>query len=135
MSDKKATIMESWVENIMDDPYVETSPVEMGCILYAAVRYWFTGEKDDLGELCGEEYRGLNRSMPNLYSQIDKMKNYSGNVKQGSIKYDHERIKALRLAGKSGREICEILGYPVDKAKSLTTTKGWKEAKKILDNR
>lgn len=134
VADKKAVIMESWVDNIMNDPYVETSSVEMGCILYAAVRYWYTGEKEDIGELCGEEYRGLNRSMSNIYSQIDKMRPYiEGGVKKSTV-YDHDRIRELRLEGKTGREICSILGLDASKEKSLSTTRGWKEAKAILES-
>ena len=72
----KMIFMRDWYESIMNDEYIETTEQEMSYILYAAMQYCFTGEKINLGEVFGSEFRGLNRSMPNIYSQIDKIMSY-----------------------------------------------------------
>jgi len=128
----KAIIMKDWIDKIIDDPYVETSPLEVGCILYAACQYWWTGQMTNIGEVFGNEYTSLNRSMANIYGQIDRVSNFKKEESQANIKYDAEQIRDLRLEGHTAKEICEILGYPVEKAKSLSSNKGWIEASKIL---
>ena len=70
-----------WYEVIMNDQYVKTSPQEMAYILYAAMQYAFNdGKPIDLGEVFGSQYGGLNRAMPNIYGQMDKIKNYEKNI-------------------------------------------------------
>lgn len=117
-----------WYEAIMNDKFVKTSPQEMAYILYAAMLYAFDGKPVDLGEIFGAEFCGLNRSMPNIYGQMDKIQNYQKN-KGTDDKYDNEAIYQLRMQGKKGSEICAILGYPPDKERSLSSTKGWRKAR------
>ena len=124
-----------WYEAIQNDPYVETNEQEMAYILYAAMIYCIERKCIDIGEVFGKEFKGLNRSMPNIYSQIDRIKIWSDNMNEGKRKYDAERIKELRLEGKTAREICMIEGYDIDKANNLTSNKGWIEAGKILKER
>ena len=95
----KMIFMRDWYESIINDEYIETTEQEMSYILYAAMQYCFTGEKINLGEVFGNEFRGLNRSMPNIYSQIDKIMSY--NEKQGkkNQKYDNDAIEALAAQG------------------------------------
>ena len=122
-----------WYEAIMNDKYVKTSPQEMAYILYAAMMYAFNdGKPVDLGMIFGERYEALNRSMPNIYGQMDKIKNYEKG--KGKDQYDNEAIYRLRMEGKTGREICEILGYPLERVRSLSTTKGWIKAKNARSN-
>ena len=121
-----------WYDAIMNDPYVTTSEEEMAYILYAAMRYSFYGECIDIGDTFGKEYKGLNRSMSNIYSQIDRIVDWAKAKAEVNKKYDSERIKELRLEGKTAREICVIEGYGEDKAKNITSNKGWKEAGEIL---
>ena len=126
------TLMSKWFEDIKDDPNLKITDQDIAYMIFAAAQYGFYGVKVDLGETFGPEFRGLNMCMPNIYGQIDRIKGYD--PRDGKLKYDNERIKELRLEGKTAKEICEILGYPAEKAKSLTTTKGWLEAKKLLDS-
>lgn len=117
-----------WYEAIINDKYVKTSPQEMAYILYAAMQYAFNeGNPIDLGEVFGEQFSGLNRSMPNIYGQMDKIKNYEKN--KGEDKYDNDAIYKLRMEGKKGKEICQILGIPLEREKSLSSTKGWIKAR------
>lgn len=118
-----------WYEAIVNDKYVNTTPQEMAYILYAAMQYAFNdGNPIDLGETFGREFVGLNRSMPNIYGQMDRIKNYEKG--KSSDTYDHDAIYVLRMMDKKGKEICQILGYPLEKEKSLSSTRGWKKAKK-----
>ena len=118
-----------WYEAIANDKYVSTTPQEMAYILYAAMQYAFNdGNPIDLGEVFGKEFGGLNRSMPNIYGQMDRIRNYEKG--KSSDTYDHEAIYRLRMEGKKGKEICQILGYPLEKERSLSSTKGWKKAAK-----
>ena len=118
-----------WYEAIVNDKYVSTTPQEMAYILYAAMQYAFNdGNPIDLGEVFGKEFGGLNRSMPNIYGQMDRIRNYERG--KSSDTYDHEAIYRLRMEGKKGKEICQILGYPLEKERSLSSTKGWKRAAK-----
>ena len=117
-----------WYENIINDKYVKTSPQEMAYILYAAMQYAFNGGNPiDLGEVFGPEFGGLNRSMANIYGQMDKIKNYE-KIKNEE-KYDNDEIYRLRIEGKTGKEICQILGYSLEREKSLSSTKGWIKAR------
>jgi len=117
-----------WYENIINDKFVTTSPQEMAYILYAAMQYAFNdGNPIDLGEVFGEQFVGLNRSMPNIYGQMDKIKNYEKN--KNEEKYDNDAIYRLRMKGKTGKEICKELGYPADRERSLSSTKGWVKAR------
>ena len=117
-----------WYEDIVNNPFIKTSPQEMAYILYAAMQYAFNdGEPIDLGEVFGAEFKGLNRDMPNIYGQMDKIKNYQNN--KNKEKYDSEAIYKLRKEGKTGKEICKILGYPLECEKNLSSTKGWVKAK------
>ena len=120
-----------WYEDIVNNPFIKTSPQEMAYILYAAMQYAFNdGTPIDLGEVFGAEFKGLNRDMPNIYGQMDKIKNYQNN--KNEEKYNNEAIYKLRMEGKTGKEICKILGYPVECERSLSSTKGWVKAKKEL---
>ena len=128
----KAIIMKDWIDKIVDDPYVETTPLELGCILYATCQYWWNEEMTNIGDVFGKEYASLNRSMANIYSQIDKMRNYRAEDAKAHTKYDSDQIKELRLQGHTAKEICQLLGYPESRARSLTSNKGWIEAGKEL---
>lgn len=125
----KMIFMRDWYESIMNDEYIETTEQEMSYILYAAMQYCFTGEKINLGEVFGNEFRGLNRSMPNIYSQIDKIMSY--NEKQGkkNQKYDNDAIEALAAQGYSQKEICRELGYDESKSRSLSSNAGYKRGR------
>lgn len=127
--------VKNWMKEIENDEFCETSPVELGCICYATFRYIWDNEKTNMAEFFGEEYRSLNRSMANIYSQVDRIKNFRSNETNTNIKYDAEKIKELRLQGLSSKEICEKLGYPADKSRSLTSNRGWIEAGKILKDK
>ena len=117
-----------WYEAILNDKYVKTTPQEMAYIVYAAMQYAFNdGQPIDLGETFGEQFRGLNRSMPNIYDQINRIRNYEKN--KNEEKYDNDAIYQLRMEGKTGKEICQILGYPLERERSLSSTKGWKKAR------
>ena len=123
-----------WYEAIMNDKYVKTTPQEMAYILYAAMQYSFNGgEPIDLGEVFGPQFGGLNRSMANIYGQMDKIRNYEKG--KNEEKYDNDMIYQLRMEGKKGREICQILGLPLDRERSLSSTKGWIRAREDMRNR
>jgi len=125
----KMTFMAKWLEDIRADENLDISEQELAYITYAAVIYGISSEKLNIGETFGNEFRFLNMAMPNIYGQIDNIQSYNPNRKS---EYDAEAIKELRLAGKTARQICEELGYDVDKANSLTSNRGWREAGQIL---
>ena len=128
----KVTLMKKWFDDIREDENLfDLTETDIAYLIYAAAQYGFTGEKVNLGEVFGKEYRGLNMAMPNIYGQIDRIKNFNDKV-GGSIKYDSEAIKELRLKGMTALEICRELGYPAEKVKSLTSNKGWKEAGELM---
>lgn len=129
----KMTVMKKWFDDILDDPNDDTTPQEMAYIMYAVLHYGLYGEKINIGEIFGQEFKGLNRAMPNIYGQIDNIKNFDP-ADGKKVKYDAEVVKQMRLEGLTAREIVVKLGYGEDKARSLTTTKGWKEAGRILAN-
>jgi len=132
MAKDNVIIMKKWIDDIVNDENLDDiNEQKIAYILYAAVMYGFSGEKINIGAVFGKEFGVLNYAMSNIYGQIDNIKNYDpsdGN----NIKYDSETIKELRLKGYKAKEICIELGYPADKAKSLTSNKGWIEAGKIL---
>ena len=122
-----------WYEAIVNDKYVNTTPQEMAYILYAAMQYAFNdGVPIDLGDVFGKEFGSLNRSMPNIYGQMDKIRNYEKGKSED--KYDNDMIYQLRMEGKKGREICQILGLPLDRERSLSSTKGWIRAREDMKN-
>lgn len=128
----KFFFLKSWYDAILEDDYVKTTEQEMAYIVYAAMRYYFDGKPIDIGEIFGKEFQGLNRSMPNIYNQIDRIKGYD----QGRVtKYDAEEIKKLRLKGYTAKQICKELGYDEAAAKSLTSNAGWKEANRLRAER
>lgn len=129
----KMIFQRKWYDAIKNDEYIETTDQEMAYILYAAMIYSFEGERIDIGEVFGAEFKGLNRSMPNIYSQIDNIKDWSDKMSDAKRKYDPERIKELRLQGYTARQICEIEHYGADKANNITSNRGWKEAGEILN--
>ena len=117
-----------WYNAILNDKYVKTTPQEMAYIVYAAMQYAFNdGQPIDLGETFGEQFRGLNRSMPNIYDQMNRIRNFERN--KNEEKYNNDAIYQLRMEGKTGKEICQILGYPLERERSLSSTKGWKKAR------
>ena len=128
----KMIFQKKWYDAIKEDEYIETTEQEMAYILYAAMIYSFEGERIDIGEVFGKEFKGLNRSMPNIYSQIDNIVGWSDKMSDSKRKYDPDRIRELRLQGYKAREICEIEGYDVSKANNITSNRGWKEAGEIL---
>ena len=84
-----------------------------------------------MGEVFGKEFSALNFAMPNIYGQVDNIQSYP--EKMGAIiRYDSDAICKLRLKGMTSKEICIELGYPLEKARSITSNKGWIEAGKIL---
>ena len=126
----------AWFESIADDELLETSPQEMAYILYAAARYCYYDEKINMGEVFGNEFKSLNRDMPNIYTQIDKIANYGstfGNGKSGNQKYDSEKIEELARQGMTQKEICEELGYDVSKSRSLSSNAGYKRGRAAFE--
>jgi hypothetical protein len=127
----KMIFQKSWYDAIMADEYLETTEQEMAYILYAAMIYSFDGTRINLGEVFGAEFKGLNRSMPNIYQQIDGIKNWGEKNQQKNQKYDNEAIKELAAMGYTQKQICIELGYDVAKAKSLSSNPGYKEGRAI----
>lgn len=123
----KLTFMKNWYDAIIEDEYVETSPQEMAYILYAAANYAFFGERIDIGKIFGENFKGLNRSMPTIYSQIDNIKEFGERNQGKNQKYDNDKVRELAAMGLTQKDICKELGYDVDKSKSLSSNKGYKE--------
>ena len=127
----KVTIMKKWINDIVEDPNVDASEQDLAYIIYAAYVYGTTGEKINIGEVFGKEFKMLNMIMPNIYGQIDNIKNYDPSDGRNA-KYDADAIRECRLRGLTAKETCIELGYPEAKARSITTNKGWKEAGEIL---
>ncbi len=124
--------MSKWLKDIKEDQNLELSEQELAYIVYAAVKYGLEGEKLNLGEVFGKEFKYLNIAMPNIYGQIDNIQGYDLGRR---TKYDSEKIKELKLKGYTAVQICEELGYDKSKARSLTSNKGWREAVQILGNK
>ena len=131
----KLVFMKRWYDAEMNDENNDTTPQEMAYILYAAAVFAFTGEKINIGDVFGKEFKGLNRSMPNIYSQIVSMKDWEDTHTQANQKYDNEKIKELAIQGFTQKEICEKLGYDVEKSKSLSSNKGYREGRQILQKK
>ena len=122
------SFQKDWYEEILNDKYVKTTPQEMAYIVYAAMQYAFNeGQPIDIGEVFGEHFSGLNRAMPTIYGQIDRILKYKKS--KNEEKYNNDAIYQLRMEGKTGKEICQILGYPLERERSLSSTKGWKRAR------
>lgn len=127
----KVTLMRKWFDDIVDDPNIDTTEQELAYMIYAAYMYGTTGEKVNIGEVFGKEFKLLNMMMPNIYGQIDNIMHYDPSNGK-NVKYDAEAIKECRLRGLSAKEICVELGYPEARSRSITSNKGWIEAGKIL---
>ena len=122
-------LMKQWFDTIREDENLgDITEQELAYVIYAAVHYGFSSEKINIGAIFGNEFKTLNYIMPNIYSQIDNIQNYGEN--KVKAKYDDEAIYNLRLEGLTAKQICERLGYDVNKANSLTSNKGWIKANK-----
>lgn len=128
----KMTFMGKWLDDIVNDPnLIGLDNQQLAYITYATVQYGLTGNKINMGEVFGKEFSALNFAMPNIYGQVDNIQSYP--EKMGAmIRYDSDAICKLRLKGMTSKEICIELGYPLEKARSITSNKGWIEAGKIL---
>lgn len=128
----KMTFMGKWLDDIVNDPnLIGLDNQQLAYITYATVQYGLTGNKINIGEVFGKEFSALNFAMPNIYGQVDNIQSYP--EKMGAmIRYDSDAICKLRLKGMTAKEICKELGYPLEKARSITSNKGWIEAGKIL---
>lgn len=131
----KLTFMKKWFEAEMNDEYNDTTEQEMAYILYAAAKYAFYEEKINMGEVFGNEFKSLNRAMPNIYSQMENIKEYGDSNGKKNQKYDNEAVKELAAAGFTQKEICEKLGYDISKSKSLSSNRGYKEGAAIYKER
>lgn len=131
MAADKMIFQKDWYEGIVNNEYVETTEQEMAYILYAAMRYCFYDETIDLGEIFGKEFKGLNRDMSNIYTQINKIKNWSENMSSKNQKYDDPKIKELAAKGYTQKQICIELGYDESKSKSLSSAALYKEGRAI----
>ena len=127
----KVSILKEWVDELQGDELTALDEKEMAYVLYGLVMYGLTGERTDMS-IFGNEYKSLNRSISGYYGQVERVINFGEKMSSGRVKYDNEKIKELRLKGHTAKQICIDLGYGEDKAKSLTTTKGWLEAGQIL---
>ena len=125
----KVVFQKDWYDAIMEDTFNDTTPQEMSYIMYAAAMYSFNGEKIDIGKVFGNEFRGLNRSMPNIYSQIDNIVSYGNDKIARNQKYDNDKIQALAAMGVTQKEICRQLGYDVSKSKALSSNPGYKSGR------
>lgn len=138
MSEKiKLIFMKDQYDAIMNDDVEATTEQEMAYILFAAAQYAFNKEKINIGEVFGKEFKGLNRSMPNIYSQMDRIKIWTEEQGKINVKYDADAIKELKVNNPTmtAKQICIELGYPEENARSLTSNKGWKEAQQIIKDR
>lgn len=126
------TFMKDQFDAEMEDENNQTTEQEMAYILFAAAKFAFTGEKINIGEVFGKEFKGLNRSMPNIYTQIEKIINYGEKFQGANQKYNDEEVKALAAQGLTQKEICEQLGYDASKSKSLSSNKGYKEGRQLF---
>lgn len=129
----KIKLMKKWFDDLKEDPNVGSmlGPEEMAIITYAVVQYGFTGEKINIGKIFGSDKGMLNFVMPNIYGQVDNIQDYAEKM-AGICMYDANAIYELALQGKKAKEVCEILGYPVEKANNITSNKGWVAARKEL---
>ena len=127
----KVTILKEWVDELQGDELTALDEKEMAYVLYGLVKYGLTGEKTDMS-IFGQEYKSLNRSISGYYGQVDRVANFAEKMSSEKKKYDNEQIKELRLQGLTAKQICVELGYGEEKARSITTNKGWIEAGQIM---
>ena len=124
--------LEQWKDELMNDEFSPLTEEEFAYILYAAAIYSWTGEKTNFKEVFNRA--DLNRVMAPYYTQIDNICNYREGMRQnirGRQSLDKEAIKDLASRGYTQRQICEELGYDVDKLKSISSNPGWKEGRRI----
>ena len=124
----KMTVMKKWIDDIRKDDNLEVTEQELAYIMYAAITFGLEGEKVNIGEVFGKEFKHLNFAMSNIYGQIENIQNYGEEMKASVLKYDADKIYELRLEGYTAKEICRELGYGEDKANNITSNKGWKLA-------
>lgn len=125
----KVTFQKQWLEAIINDDNLDLSEQELAYIVYAAIKYGLYGEKMNIGKVFGNEFKMLNLTLPNIYSQIDNIANYKERKSEKNTKYDSEAIYELRMKGFTGKQICEALGYSVEVERNLSTTPGWVRAR------
>jgi hypothetical protein len=131
----KMTVMKKWIDDIRKDDNLEVTEQELAYIVYAAITFGLEGEKVNIGEVFGKEFKHLNFAMSNIYGQIENIQNYGEEKKASVLKYDADRIYELRLQGYTAKEICVMEGYGEDKANNITSNKGWKLAGEELKKR
>lgn len=129
MAKDKLTFMKTWYDSVKGDKFNATTDQEMAYVLFAAYQYAVTGTPIDLGDVFGPEFRGLNRCMPNIYDQMDRIDNWGRENSGKNQKYDPDAIYRLAKLGRTQKEICEELGYDVSKYRSISSNKGWLRAK------
>lgn len=129
----KLTFMKQWYDALAEDQNLDLTEQDLAYILYAAARYAFADEKINIGEVFGKEFKGLNIAMPNIYSQMDNIKEFGERNKGVNQRYDNEKVKELAALGYTQKEVCLELGYDVDKSKSLSSNKGWKEGRALFE--
>ena len=120
--------MKKWIDGIRNDENLEVTEQELAYIIYAIVSFGLDGEKINIGEVFGKEFKHLNFAMSNIYTQVESIQNYGEEKKASTLKYDSDRIYELRLEGYTAKEICAMEGYGEDKANNITSNKGWKLA-------
>lgn len=124
--------LEQWKDELLNDEFAPLNEEEVAYMMYAAAIYCWTGEKTNFKEIFDRV--DLNRIMAPYYSQIDSILNYRENMRnniRGRQSLDKEEIKKLASRGFTQRQICEELGYDVDKLKSISSNPGWKEGRAI----
>ena len=124
----KMTVMKKWIDGIRNDENLEVTEQEMAYIMYAMITFGLDGEKVNIGDVFGKEFKHLNFAMSNIYGQIENIQNYGEEMKASVLKYDADKIYELRMAGMTAKEICIELGYGEEKANNITSNKGWKLA-------
>lgn len=132
---EKLTFMKKWYDDIRNDENLEITNQEMAYILFASAIYAFEGEKINIGDVFGKEFKGLNMAMPNIYGQIDNINDYNTLQSENNIKYDDDAIYKLAMTGMKGTKVWAQLGYNKDKVASLYTNKGWIKAQKELKSK
>lgn len=135
MAADKMTIMKKWIDGIRNDENLEVTEQELAYIIYAMVSFGLDGDKVNIGEVFGKEFKHLNFAMSNIYTQVESIQNYGEEKKASVLKYDADRIYELRLEGYTAKEICAMEGYGEDKANNITSNKGWKLAGEELKKR
>lgn len=133
MNADRIVFSKEWFKELQQgDDFVETTPQEIAYILYAAAIYSFTGEKTNLAETFGPEYKELNRTMSGYYGQIRRIIDSGDNQKNKNQKYNDDAITELVLKGYTQVQICQELGYDISKSKSLSSNPGYKKGRELL---